>query len=1529
LKSPIALYGKSIKVELTIPRKIERKTKLINCRIFLIIQTMKKILLIQFTFLICLGTTFGQTPVMTMTTANAIGSDITIRLKRSGYDGTCIQIDFGDGNLVSDCGFNGAPIKGTIVGSLPIKIYGTGITYLKISNRLTSLDISGNPALTELDCSANQLMELDLSKNTELTTLDCDANLLSLLDLSNNTALIILECQWNNLISLDLTKNKALTLLNVTGNDLTSIDVTKNTELQELICTSNELTSLDISQNMALTELGLQENHLIALDISQNHSLKSLNCGGSQLTTLDITQNPELGNIECFSNKLSTLDVTRNRALWRLDCQNNQLANLDLSQNDSLIYLNCSGNRISFLDLTEKKRLKNLQCDNNHLTNLDVTWNKELELIYCENNLLTSLDISNNILLTRLYCSNNFLNFATLPLKLRGWIYYVYAPQYPLYIDKDSNIGDEIDLSNQYSIDGKITAYTWKKQDGTPLVQGMDYLIANGKTVFIKNQTDSVFCEMTNDNFIDFYDSYILKTTKTKISGKIPAIRMTTVKSVGTNISFSLKASAHDTPVQIDFGDGTLVNKNIDTLITMICYSLVGSQTVKIYGTGISYFDCSNNQLSELYINPNYPITYLDCSNNQLTDLDINPLFSFTYFACNNNQLTFFTLPLNQYNWTAYHYAPQKPVFIKKDFSAGDEVDLSNQLNINGATTIYNWKTQSGINLKQGIDYLITNGATLFIKDQTDSIYCEMTNISFPDFNGLNVLKTTHSKALGQTPVMTITFEINNYYCRYGICPPPEICFYLAADSDSTKIKVDFGDSIIIDKNIGINETEIRGSLSHKPYTVNIYGTGITSLRCNNSNVFNLDVSKNPALKKLDCSDNEINSLDLTRNKALIELNCHHSNLFNLDVSNNIALTKLDCSNNNIQNLDLERDTALTILYCTVNSFLELDITRNTKLTTLACSNNAIAKLDLSRNTTLTNLDCSRNQLSELNLTKNIVLTDLWCGFNRLTALDVSKSTTLTTLYCNENQLTGLDLTNNTALISLSCGSNQLTELDLSNNKALAILWCGSNKLTSLDLISQQALTQIWCGINQLTSLELTSNNTLIALDCSWNQLTALDLTGCTALTHLWCNNNQLSSLFVNEDSLKHGLNCNNNSLNFATLPHRQTQWNFYDYAPQFPIYINKIFRTGDTIDLCRQQEVNGDATIYTWISQNGTILLKDIDYVINNGSTLFIKSQSDSVYCEMTNASFPNFNGDNVLKTTNTKIISNEPVITLTTAKSVGDSVSLSFKADTSNTPLHFDYGDGTLTSTNIDTSVTSVKGSLVSSQSIKVYGAGFPYLNCSNNQLINLSLNPNNHLNYLDCSQNQLTFLTLPLKQAEWTTYYYAPQKPIFINKDLGEGFVVDLSKQLNINGETTLYNWKTQDGTSLTKGIDFVITDGVTSFIKSQTDSVYCEMTNAIFPDLSGNFVLKTTNTKVRLATATEDIENSEVKIYTDYKTLYINMPSDAQLFLFDINGRLVISKFIHSGKNSIQLESSGIYLIKLTGNKESVSQKILIQ
>jgi hypothetical protein len=535
---------------------------------------MKKQSTLIFALIICCSAALCQAPAITMTTKLPVGTDFQFILEGSNQ---LIQVDFGDGNkigyYISTAPFTGNPwwftfpsqnlIIGAISGTQPIKIYGEGITALicngdhwfqTYSDTITGLDVSNCTTLKWLDCSNNPLGTVDVTKNIDLGVLLCYWNQLNTLDISQNTALWFLDCEANTISNLDISKNIALVELLCSNNQLTSIDVTKHTSLTSLYCGYNKLTSLDVSQNTVLGTLECSANQLSNLDVSkQTTALGVLACGSNKLTSLDVSQNTQMWKLFCYDNKLTNLDVSKDTALHILNCSGNPITSLDVSHTSSLTSLNCNACQLTSLDVGHNSSLTGLSCAYNQLTSLDVSKSPSLMTLRCPDNLLTSLELSANTILYELDCSNNLLSsidvthntglvllycwnnkltsmavnaslgiaicmnnqltFATLPIS--GSI--IGAPQAPIQIEKTLNAGVELDLSDQLTVNGNTTVYTWKTTNGDTLVQGTDYSLIDGKTIFLKAQADSVYCEMTNATFPLFTGDDVLKTTLTKV----------------------------------------------------------------------------------------------------------------------------------------------------------------------------------------------------------------------------------------------------------------------------------------------------------------------------------------------------------------------------------------------------------------------------------------------------------------------------------------------------------------------------------------------------------------------------------------------------------------------------------------------------------------------------------------------------------------------------------------------------------------------------------------------------------------------------------------------------------------------------------------------------------------------------------------------------------------------------------------------------------------------------------------------------
>lgn len=181
----------------------------------------------------------------------------------------------------------------------------TGIAYfanLKIlycnDNKLTGLDMSGNPALEQLLCYENNLESLNVTKNKKLSKLKCQHNGLKELNLKDNENLTELNCSYNQLTTLDVSKNAKLSILECYNNGMEELNLGDITNLSWLLCSENNLTELDVSKNPYLERLHCRHNKLRRLVIGKNYSLTMLYLMDNQLTSLDLNGKWEIWNFD-------------------------------------------------------------------------------------------------------------------------------------------------------------------------------------------------------------------------------------------------------------------------------------------------------------------------------------------------------------------------------------------------------------------------------------------------------------------------------------------------------------------------------------------------------------------------------------------------------------------------------------------------------------------------------------------------------------------------------------------------------------------------------------------------------------------------------------------------------------------------------------------------------------------------------------------------------------------------------------------------------------------------------------------------------------------------------------------------------------------------------------------------------------------------------------------------------------------------------------------------------------------------------
>ncbi|RSX54990.1 repeat protein [Bifidobacterium dolichotidis] len=187
---------------------------------------------------------------------------------------------------------------------------GEELRKLAVTNNpaLTTIDISHDPAVFDVNVANNNLSSFDITNNTELYWLDISGNPLPNFDISGVPQLVEFSAERTGTTAVDLTHNSELWTLNLGHNKLASVDVTNIAGLKELRVNGNALSALDVSQNPALDVLDVAQNKLTYLHVPQAHigndgtrGLQLLNVTNSALLGLDVAARPqqfETGSID-------------------------------------------------------------------------------------------------------------------------------------------------------------------------------------------------------------------------------------------------------------------------------------------------------------------------------------------------------------------------------------------------------------------------------------------------------------------------------------------------------------------------------------------------------------------------------------------------------------------------------------------------------------------------------------------------------------------------------------------------------------------------------------------------------------------------------------------------------------------------------------------------------------------------------------------------------------------------------------------------------------------------------------------------------------------------------------------------------------------------------------------------------------------------------------------------------------------------------------------------------------------------------
>ncbi|MCC8036944.1 MAG: hypothetical protein LIP02_02235 [Bacteroidales bacterium] len=434
-----------------------------------------------------------------------------------------------------------------------------------------------------------------------------------------------------------------VTAISTAGLQLYSADVTAMPQLRELDMSGCGLYTLDTQWNRCLTYLNLSNNNFYNLDLAGNNE----NYGKNVLVTLDLS-----------NNNLSSFDINTCSAAQYLNLSNNQYTELTFDDYIRCLELNVSGNQLTELDLSG--------CDN-------------VQKIDASNNLLTSYTCpSEDFNVVELNLAGNAMTLENLPAPseatLTGGVY-TYAPQEPISITAKA---PGVDLSSQnVTIDGSMTVYTWKTLDGETMVAGTDYTESAGSFKFLEPMIGkTVKCYMTNAAMPQLAGDNALATTAIEASlmpTNVLASFVTT--TAGETVTLSLASHTAGDAIYIDWnGDGTnLVQYTLGTSYTLFSATTKKGVEVKVYsyadegnlsvfsisGASMSSFDASamnnlvclsvmNAGLDDIILPDNLDtITELTLSGNNFSDFNLGIFPNLQHCSLASNPITSLDLRSN------------------------------------------------------------------------------------------------------------------------------------------------------------------------------------------------------------------------------------------------------------------------------------------------------------------------------------------------------------------------------------------------------------------------------------------------------------------------------------------------------------------------------------------------------------------------------------------------------------------------------------------------------------------------------------------------------------------------------------------------------------------------------------------------------------------------------------------------------------------------------------------------------------------
>lgn len=1011
---------------------------------------------------------------------------------------------------------------------------------------------------------------------------------------------------------LDISRCLNLEILNVSINNLPELDLSPFKKLSAIFASQNPFNVKPIligpdHPELVILEMMQIERIDTSLNLSDYPKLKSFEAFGTKdLRVCDPTGCPDLMLLSLDCTNVSTLDVSKNPELIVLNISQTKILDIDLSHNQKLRQFFCSHSgvfneqyKMETIDVSANTDLKALFCSGNLLKSIDISANTNLVDLFADENYLTDIDLSNNPDLMNVVIDENCMDFATLPLPIPQYTYYLYD-QRPLPFDRCYEVNTRLDLSSRLNRANSTTTAALYADD---VELGPEYYsYENGIITLKKETTDSLHFEFRNDLFPE----YGLRTTNFRVKtsedfakdNAIITFRMKPTTQNEVAMSVGILGASPENPKRfaVDFGDGVPVDfvattqdvpdvpnvtgtkKKIGAMqvllpenTDMYAFAIdnVPLSTIDVtQATTLHMLSITNCDIPSIDLGNNKWLEMLNLSGNSLKELNLDV----TDYRKVKNDLRFIYANDNEIE-TYIHETVINPYVLEMANNRLTEMNLANSYFIQHLNLAGNLLTY--VNLYDCLELTYLDVSDNLLDQQEVPAY---VNLDYLNLSGNNIPLTK----------LVVPGNITDY--KYAPQRPwnlpdkgpaaslpeqwldidgakTEFRWYKVADDTPLT-----AEECIPSGNYGFKFPDVEVGSVYCKFTHPLF----PDFKGEDSYVTShMQVAEMPSVVQARFTTAEAGEATLiltsTVPEAYVYIDWEGNGTpqqFKM-IDRTYTIYNVDCHpDTEVKVLGYENEDYIGVFSLSNSKLKEADFSGLTNIYALTLENTGLQleKLKFPVSKDIVELNLSGNSLDGVNFDyyENLISLSMEnCGIGKL---DVSRLKNLQRLVLNGNRVKDLKM-DNPMMWELALCSNELTDVDLSNVPNLEQLWLFNNKLTSLDV------------------------------------------SGLEKLRFLWIYHNYFK---------------------LTTLPRVKSSYVSYQYFDQIPW---DVVPDGNVVDLSEQLMIGVNRTTYRWFRGDlyyddygeiaGDEMTEGVDYTEDNGVFTFLKDQQNA-RCLLTNIAFP-----------------------------------------------------------------------------------------------------------------------------------------------------------------------------------------------------------------------------------------------------------------------------------------------------------------